>query len=241
MSATPPLSDAVLHTPAEVNAFESTVERLAAAIRLGVFTTGEQLPPERELAHKLGVSRVNLREAIAALRQAGMVTTSRGRNGGTVVRYAGERPKRPRSGEFHESGARLRDALDFRRVVEPGAAALAASRELSEEQRDWLRTSAAEVREARDAAAHRIADARLHLAIVSVSGSTMLVEAVTRAQAGLGELLRAIPVLSRNIEHSHVQHDIIVAAVLAGDAELARSTMELHCDATSALLRGLLG
>ncbi|MCW2492039.1 MAG: FadR family transcriptional regulator, partial [Frankiales bacterium] len=38
------LPDAVLRPAREANAFESTVERLAAAIRLGVFTVGEQLP-----------------------------------------------------------------------------------------------------------------------------------------------------------------------------------------------------
>ena len=69
----------------------------------------------------------------------------------------------------------------------------------------------------------------------------MVVEAVTRAQAALGELLGAIPVLRANIEHSHEQHDVIVAAILRGDPDTARTTMEEHCDATSALLRGLIG
>jgi GntR family transcriptional repressor for pyruvate dehydrogenase complex len=69
----------------------------------------------------------------------------------------------------------------------------------------------------------------------------MLIEAVTRAQAAVQELLAAIPVLQRNISHSNAQHDAVVAAVLAGDGDRARAFMEEHCDATSALLRGLLG
>ena len=40
----------------------------------------------------------------------------------------------------------------------------------------------------------------------------MLMEAVTRAQAALGELLRAIPVLRTNIQHSDDQHDVLVDA-----------------------------
>src|SRR4051794_4454894 len=51
-----------------VNAFETTVEHLATAIRLGVFTDGDRLPPDRELAAAMCVSRATLREAIAALR-----------------------------------------------------------------------------------------------------------------------------------------------------------------------------
>ena len=61
------------------------MERLATAIRLGVYPYGSTLPPERELAARMGVSRATLREAIAALRTANLVRTTRGRGGGTVV------------------------------------------------------------------------------------------------------------------------------------------------------------
>jgi GntR family transcriptional repressor for pyruvate dehydrogenase complex len=242
------LPAAVLRAPSEINAFESTVERLAAAIRLGVFTQGEQLPPERELALQLGVSRVNLREAIAALREAGLVATRRGRSGGTVVTYEPASyapPAEPaasrRTDKLKHRGPQLRDALDFRRVVEPGAAYLAATRELSGEQRAWLVTGEDEVRAAQDDASHRMADSRLHLAIATLSGSSMLVESITRVQAVLHDMLTGIPVLPRNITHSHEQHQHLVAAILGGDADTARAVMEQHCDATSALLRGLLG
>ncbi len=50
------------------NAFEITVARLAQAIKLGLVQVGERLPPERDLAEQLQVSRVTLREAIRALR-----------------------------------------------------------------------------------------------------------------------------------------------------------------------------
>ncbi len=233
-----PLSDAVLH-PTVGNAFEATVEQLARAIRLGVFTKDEVRPPERELAERLGVSRNTLREAIAALRDSGLVATRRGRGGGTVVRYAGQEPGTGRPPV--RTGSALHDALDFRRVVEPGAAALAAGRPLAADQRAWLLESAGAARRAPDAAAHRLADSRFHLAVATVSASPMLIEAVTRAQAALGEMLGAIPVLRRNIEHSHDQHDAVVAAILAGDATRARDAMEEHCDATAALLRGLIG
>jgi DNA-binding FadR family transcriptional regulator len=63
----------------EGNAFEETVERLLQAIKLGVVGLGERLPPERELAPRLGISRVTLREAIRALQQEGYVESRRGR------------------------------------------------------------------------------------------------------------------------------------------------------------------
>ena len=79
------LAEAVLGAARGRHAFEDCVERLATAIRLGVYPYGSSLPPERELAVRMGVSRATLREAIAALRSAHMVRTTRGRGGGTVV------------------------------------------------------------------------------------------------------------------------------------------------------------
>lgn len=231
------LSEAVLR-PSVGNVFETTVEQLATAIRLGVLVDGDQLPPERDLAERLGVSRNTLREAIAALRESGLVQTRRGRAGGTIVTYSGQAPREIDATVRH--GAALEDALDFRRVVEPGAARLAATRTLSSDQRAWLRESVAAVHTAAPRA-HRIADSRLHLAIATLTGSPMVVEAVTRAQSALSELLGAIPVLRRNIEHSHDQHEAIVGAILDQRPEVARAAMEEHCDATAALLRGLLG
>ncbi|HET7474718.1 MAG TPA: FCD domain-containing protein [Dermatophilaceae bacterium] len=238
------LRDAVLRPVRDGLAFESAVEQLATSIRLGVFGFGERLPAERDLAERLGVSRMTLREAIAALRQAGMVTTRPGRGGGTVVTYRGVEPGSlppERVQQAGRRGADLRDALSFRRVVEPGAAYLAAARPLSGDQRAWLSDSLRAVEEAADNAAHRTADSRLHLTLAALCGSPMLVEAVTRAQAALHELLSAIPVLPRNIEHSNRQHRAVVDAVLRGDRAGARARMEEHCDTTSALLRGLLG
>lgn len=58
---------------------EAVVQRLSAAISLGVMADGQQLPSETDLANQLGVSTMTLREALAVLRQQGIVHTKRGR------------------------------------------------------------------------------------------------------------------------------------------------------------------
>lgn len=235
------LGDVVLRPVRGHHAFEGCVEQLGVAIRLGAFSYGSALPPERELAERMGVSRATLREAIAGLRAAGMVSTTRGRGGGTVVSY---RPETPAvggtpgiAGRRHE----LLDSLVFRRIVEPGAAYLAATRTLSATDRMLLTTTLAEVDEAPDPATHRQADSRLHLAIASVTDSQMTIEAVTEVQSCLHDMLQAIPVLEVNIDHSSNQHRAIVEAIIEGEPSKARRAMEQHCDDTAALLRGLLG
>ncbi len=235
------LSDSVLRAvTGHHHAFEGCVEQLASSIRLGVYPRGSTLPPERELASRMGVSRATLREAIAALRAADFVTTTRGRGGGTVICY---RPKKPSARGARALVARseqLRDMLVFRRVVEPGACGLAASRDLRPEQRELLILSHDEVASASDPAEHRQADSRFHLAIATVTESPMTVRAVASVQADLHDMLNAIPVLEVNIDHSSRQHRLILNAVLRGDPTRARRVMEDHCDDTAALLRGLL-
>ncbi|MGN9776782.1 FadR/GntR family transcriptional regulator [Micromonospora sp. H33] len=225
------------------NAFEITVARLVQAIKLGMVRVGERLPAERELAERLQVSRVTLREAIAALRDAGYLESRRGRTGGTFVVSALPAPDadgRPDAGELaREMGDRLHDALDFRWVLESGAAALAANRSLSATERQHLVGALGASRD-RDPHTRRVSDSRLHLVIAAASGSPSLAAAVADVQLTLDRLLAAIPVITRNLDHSDAQHTRIVDAILAGDASGARAVMEEHCDGTAELLRALL-
>jgi GntR family transcriptional regulator, transcriptional repressor for pyruvate dehydrogenase complex len=248
-SSDPSLAAVLLRPVRATNAFEATVEQLGTAIRLGVFAAGDRLPPERELARSMHVSRATLREAIAALRQARLVTTRSGRGGGTVV---AERPSRAEGSHgspwqsLVRTGAaatpeHYREALVTRRVIEPGTAAIAANNDLTPRERGWLRETLQAVETAGSQEEYRLADSRLHLAVAKLSGSARLLGLVADVQRDLHDMLAAIPVLAVNIAHSNDEHQRIVDAVLAGDAERARDVMECHCDGTAGLLRGLLG
>jgi DNA-binding FadR family transcriptional regulator len=221
------------------NAFEVTVERLAQGIRLGVLADGDRLPPERQLADTFGVSRETLREAIRALRDAGLVESRRGRGGGTFVMAPKAGRARSASQIGKDIGHSLEDALDLRRVVEPGAAALAASRTLTADDRASLLRYLDQATHC-SAAERRLADSRLHLAIAATGGSPSVTAAVAQVQMRLDELLRAIPVIATNIAHSDVQHACIIEAILGGQADRARDEMADHLDGTAALLRGFL-
>ena len=236
------LGEAVLRPVRGHHAFEACVEQLATLIRLGVYPRGSTLPPERELATRLAVSRATLREAMAALREAGLVQTTRGRGGGTVVTMRASAPQtRAASRRTTAKRSDWSDALDFRRIVEPGAAALAAQADLGETQQKRLNSAHDSVSRARGPAMHRQADSRFHLTIAALTESPRIIESVTAVQSTLHEMLSAIPVLDASIAHSNTQHARIVSAILAGRADRAHRVMEEHCDDTGALLRGLLG
>lgn len=244
MAASPDahLPEAVLRPVRGRHAFETCVEQLATAIRLGVYPRGTLLPPERDLAEMVGVSRATLREAMAALRQAGLVETTRGRGGGTVVTLKPRTPSgRAAARVSAAKRAEWHDVLEYRRIVEPGAAALAASRDLDETRIAQLDRAHDEVVAAADTAEHRQADSRFHLTIAALTDSPRTIEAVTSVQAVLHEMLLAIPVMPANISHSARQHAAVVRAIKVGKPASARRAMEAHCDDTAALLRGLLG
>lgn len=223
------------------HAFEACVEQLATAIRLGVYPLGSTLPPERDLARRMHVSRATLREAMAALREAGLVQTRRGRGGGTVVTLKPATPSaRAAARTTTERRARWLDSLAFRRIVEPGVAAMLAEAELSQEARERLIAAHDEVHGARRHAEYRQSDSRFHLTIADLTGSPRIIEAVTSVQATLHEMLLAIPQLEVNIEHSDEQHTAVVRAILERRPDHARRAMQQHCDDTAALLRGLV-
>jgi GntR family transcriptional repressor for pyruvate dehydrogenase complex len=104
--------------------FEETVERLGTAIRTGLLTPGTKLPPERQLAEELRISRSTLRQALTTLVQSGHLTSTRGRRGGTFV------AERPPLHEREEDplGRDGRAVLDHRVAIEAGAVILAAER-----------------------------------------------------------------------------------------------------------------
>lgn len=232
--------DAVFRPVRAGNPFEETVERLLQAIKLGVVAPGDRLPPERELAVRLNVSRVTLREAIHALTEAGYVESRRGRYGGTFVNEQLPKPRRTSAKRLaRDLASGIDDALTLRFVLETGAAEAAASRTLGDAERDHLQRCLDE-NAAAPLADYRRLDSRLHLAIAEVTGSPSLTSAMADVRMRLNALLDAIPLLERNIEHSNEQHRTIVDAILAGDAPAARQAMQEHLQGTAVLLHGFL-
>lgn len=218
------------------NAFEDTVGRLLETIRLGVLAPGESLPPERELATRLGVSRDTVREAIKSLAEAGYLVSRRGRYGGTFL--AEELPT-PSPDGIRFSRTDIDDALRLREILEVGAARMAAGRTLTAGDRETLWGKLCDVRGAAPEDYRRL-DSRLHLAIAEAAGTPSLVPLVADNRMRLNELLDQIPLLTLNIAHSDEQHEAIVMAILAGDAQAAAELMTAHVWGSAALLHGFL-
>lgn len=220
-------------------ATEQIVRRLGEAIGSGVLKPGERLPAEADLARMLDVAPMTLRQALAALRDAGYITTVRGRTGGSFV---SERPLDSApllADEEVPTSAELRNLTDWRRAISGEAAALAADRCTKALRRTLEAAEEDAARRTDDPHDYRLADSALHVAIAEASGSARLVSAEARIQIELSEMLRTIPRPKVALAESHKQHVPLLDAIFEGDSGLARELAIQHVEGTFDWLRGL--
>jgi DNA-binding FadR family transcriptional regulator len=216
--------------------FEETVERLGNGIRLGLLAPGSRLPPERELAGELGISRSTLRQAIITLVQSGHLVSIRGRMGGTFV---SEEPPLASKKTPRPSARRMRAVLDYRVAVEVGAAVLAAER-AEDDDVDRMQSCVDRMTEAQNFDAYRRADMRFHVTVAEAAHSPRLVTAMTEVQGDMGELIAAVPHPEEVLTRSNAQHARLVRALERGDATRAVKAAREHLAGTEHILAGLL-
>jgi GntR family transcriptional repressor for pyruvate dehydrogenase complex len=220
---------------------EEVVQRVSQAIQLGLFVDGEQLPPETEFAAQLGVSAMTLREALATLRQQGLVETRRGRTGGTFVR----RPASPPVAVLRErlrgmTASSLRDLIDEQFAVSGAAAKLAAAR-ASEADVRRLYALVRELSAASSLGSRIRADSRFHIEVAQASKSERLTRLEVGLQAQLGEMLwlpsepagtTAVTGGAELPDHvaESAEHAAIADAIAAEDGDMARMLAERHVE-----------
>jgi GntR family transcriptional repressor for pyruvate dehydrogenase complex len=208
----------------------SVAERLVTAIAVGTYSPGERLPPERELATRLGVSRATLRQALQRVAELGLVESRRGRGGGTFVtavawhEVAPEEARRTLEVEL----PRLRELFDYRCMVE-GMIARAAAQRRTPEAIEQLQAALAEFREAgTDMAQARALDRRLHGLVCSAAQNQHLValsaHLTTAATLGFG----AEPYEPDFFVRALQEHEELIEAVVAGEAERAQEVATAH-------------
>jgi GntR family transcriptional repressor for pyruvate dehydrogenase complex len=228
--------EAVFMPVRTASAFEETVERLGSAIRLGLLSPGDKLPPERELAKRLRISRSTLRQALTALVQSGHLVSLRGRSGGTFV--AEQPPLAEHDGEPLDQRAWA--VLDYRVAIESGAAMLAAERG-ERAQLDRLEGLVAKMAgELEDFGEYRRTDVRFHIGLAEAAQSPRLLSAMTDVQAQMSDLIALIAHPPEVLARSNEQHAVLVKALHKGDGARAVRCMREHTEGTEHILAGLL-
>lgn len=211
-----------------MNKTDFATTELLAMIRSGRFSVGDRLPTELELVDELGVSRSAVREAVQALSFAGVLSVRQG--GGTFVTDL-EPARVLRSAGLAldlSGGDTLAELYAVRRILEPAATAMAVPL-MGDGHIAELRDHLDQMRAATTAAEFVQADIAFHDAIAAATGNdTLRALLVTiRSRSGLG-LIRRAREEERAEAQSIAEHEAILAAVEAGDAELARAATTVH-------------
>lgn len=214
-------------------------QRLLSAIARGQFKPGTKLPPERELAGMLQVSRNVLREAVRQLETMGVISVRQG-DGTYVTEDAdGHAIKSPLE-QLALADTNVLDLMEARQAIEVKAASLAAHRG-GVEDHETLRHILDEMAERLHAPSdYAEKDFQFHYTVVRASRNMVLVKLFTAVQDVLKlYLVRALAVPGVP-EISHDRHQRIAEAILSRDPEQSAAEMEGHLlDVTHRLLMGI--
>jgi GntR family transcriptional repressor for pyruvate dehydrogenase complex len=219
----------------KVTATSSVADRLVTAIAVGVYSPGECLPPEREMASALGVSRVTVRQALKQVAELGLVESRRGRGGGTFVTRASWEEVAPTAARrtLEKELPRLGALFDFRCMVEGMIARAAAERRTEEDVADLL-AALAEFRDSSGMEEARRLDQRLHGRVCAAARNPHLssLSAQLTAAATLG--FGAEPYVEEFFAQAVSQHEELVGHIVDGNADAANRTAQAHFGITLA-------
>lgn len=203
---------------------------------------GDEIPSEGELAAEFGVNRLVVRETISTLAAREILTKSQGRRARVAVPSA-RVLRQLFDFRLRQQSLDQLDLLRGRMIIEVGIARLAA--QAGPDPAALARCAAIldQMREATDDWDAYIAlDLRFHRELAELAGSRVLVLLLDALEgpATRGRQASYAGRKSRGLEVSTVlaEHRAILAAVTAGDAELAAGTMRTHLEATLHDLRG---
>ncbi|NVO57505.1 FCD domain-containing protein [Rhodobacteraceae bacterium B1Z28] len=211
----------------------AVVQQIELLILRGILRPGERLPPERELAERMGVSRPSLRDAISELQQQGLLTAKAG-SGIYVAEVLGSAFSPALIRLFGSHDEAVFDYLSFRRDMEgltaERAARLGSNSDLKVIQTIFDKMEAAHDRNAAEDEAQL--DAQFHMAIIEASHNVVMLHMMR----SMFDLLRQGVFYNRQIMFQQQttreaildQHRAINTALQARDPAAARAAVEAH-------------
>jgi GntR family transcriptional repressor for pyruvate dehydrogenase complex len=208
--------------------YEQIVQQIEESVLKGVLKEGDQLPAERELAQQFGVSRTAVREAIKALHEKGLVDALPGR--GTFVTNGDSNSMRQSLDRILKSGdsSSAANLVEFREVLEPEIAALAAAR-ADDQAIATMREAVTVMDNARhDADAFIEADLDFHLSLAEAAANPFILSLIDSIVGLLREQRMRIFYVEGGPERGQIHHKQILNAIERRDSRGAREAMQAH-------------
>jgi len=205
---------------------ELVIERIRRAIHCCTYLPGDRLPPEREIADQLAVSRESVRDAIKVLVDKGYLISRRGAKGGLTVTSLMQ-PMAHLKERLRDEAENFLHLMEFRRANESLAARLAAERR-GDDDIARLQRAIEDLRRTDGIPHFRKADSDFNMTVAAASRNLYLQEAIERARDAIFLLVgHDYPILL----HSSLDgHGRVLEAIAAGDGTRAEAAMAGHID-----------
>lgn len=214
--------------PAEAST-DQVVAYVRTQIERGALRPGDRLPAERDLAVQIGVSRPTVRAGLRALAAMGVV---RARHGSGT--YIPDGPPalgtEPLSFQAALHGFTREEMYEARRILEVGAAGLAAERGTPEQIATIAEEVASLFASMHDPQLFLVHDISFHRAVAAASGNPIVASLVEMVSALYYERRRETAALASERDHRDAaeMHRRIYQAIRARDADAARTLMNVH-------------
>lgn len=227
-------------SPRRSRVSQQVVTKICQSIRHGVYRTGDQLPPERELAEQLQVSRPSLREALRVLEMTGILESRHG--GGTfILDLVPFGVVSPLSLLLETTGDAVGDLWEMRIIFEPAIAARAAVRarpdSIAALTELVARLHDSVISNAPDDALIQI-DRDFHIALAKASGNKVALRVLTLIAELLTEGRRHFITSDERRDRAYQAHRRILDALVSHDPAAARTAMLEHLEEIEAFIMG---
>ncbi|WP_422391966.1 FadR/GntR family transcriptional regulator [Arthrobacter sp. N1] len=215
---------------------ESVFDDLLERVIDGTYAPGSALPPEKDLAASSDVSRLTVREALKRLQAQNIVQIRRGL--GTYVNPAAQWTDLQAILRYASTTADSPDValrlLEIRRMVETGAAELAALHSTDEdlERMEEANLALRAAHHAGDLDAVTASDLAFHDAIFRASANPFLPVILGPLSQLLYAMRRATSSFPQVQEHAIEHHQVVLAAIRTRNPEVARKAMQAHINQT---------
>lgn len=191
---------------------------------------GDRLPPERDLAKQLGVSRTSVRQALAVLRVEGLIDVRHG--DGIYLARAADDIVPPITAELTAAHPELPALNEVRAALEAQAAGWAAARRTDAHLAalvDALRMMEHEIAEGGTGA---LGDRKFHAAVHAAAQNEVLEGILAAVAEGAAKIATASLSRAGQPERSLAAHRLIFDAIITHDADLAQRLMFDHLTLT---------
>lgn len=227
---------------------ELVIEAIEDQIMSGALVVGDLLPPERELAAQLKVSRAGVREAIRVLEGHGVLRSDvgSGRGAGTFVASLPSAAL-ARFLRLHValSNFRIQEVVEARVILEQASASLAAERAEEPAVEELRRLVAVMDEPGVDREAFNDADTAFHLAIAQAGGNSLFSDMTGAIRGSLRapilEAFTKVDDWDGMVSMLRDQHHGILEAIAQGEVQRAGELTAAHIRAATAALPDLDG